>query len=342
MMLRNRCGSRPIALILFIILSCTLYIIATNKTVFQQWSTSFQRESSLQASDPSQPAFPAEFPKHIWQTSSPSALTAWAEQIQTWINLNPEHEHLYLTDKDLNNTVHDLFQDHQSTIAAWESITDVILRADFFRYLILLAKGGVYSDIDTTCLAPINEWVPLDLEEQANAVIGIEYNGEAGDWAIHPISFSQWTLMSKPNHPLFTMLVSRVIGNLELLTRRHHTTLPNLRLEFDEVLAATGPGLITDVVMHTIRERTGDASFGFGDLANVQEPTLFGDLLVLPINGFAGGQAHSHSGDLEWGRELVRHHFDRSWYYYAQNEDGDLVQARPWEAETDDKEEEKD
>lgn len=34
-----------------------------------------------------------------------------------------------------------------------------ILKADFFRYLILFARGGVYTDIDTVSLKPIDEWI---------------------------------------------------------------------------------------------------------------------------------------------------------------------------------------
>lgn len=254
------------------------------------------------------------FPKLIWQTSSPSSRVKWASEIRSWTNRNPTHKYMYLNDDDLTTAVHTLFADRQSIVYLWDSVTDPILRADLFRYLILLSQGGVYSDIDTTCLVPIDQWIPPSLQERAHAVVGIEYNGEPTGWSIRPISFSQWTLMAKPNHALFATLVNRVTANLELLSRTHQTNLSSLHLSFNEVLAATGPGLITDCIMQTIRDQTGKSTFDFDELKNIRGPKLYGDLLVLPINAFAGAQEHSHSGELAWGRKLVKHHFGRSWY----------------------------
>jgi alpha 1,6-mannosyltransferase len=33
-----------------------------------------------------------------------------------------------------------------------------VLKADFLRYLVLLVHGGVYSDVDTELLHPIESW----------------------------------------------------------------------------------------------------------------------------------------------------------------------------------------
>lgn len=33
-----------------------------------------------------------------------------------------------------------------------------VLKADFWRYLVVLLSGGVYSDVDTVPLAPIDTW----------------------------------------------------------------------------------------------------------------------------------------------------------------------------------------
>ena len=53
----------------------------------------------------------------------------------------------------------------------------------------------------------------------------------------------------------------------------------------------------------------------WSEVQGLQEPTLFGDVLNLPINGFGSGQKHSHSGDTEYGEVLAKHHFGRSWYH---------------------------
>lgn len=35
-----------------------------------------------------------------------------------------------------------------------------VMRADFWRYAILYANGGIYSDIDTMCVTPADQWFP--------------------------------------------------------------------------------------------------------------------------------------------------------------------------------------
>jgi alpha 1,6-mannosyltransferase len=94
--------------------------------------------------------------------------------------------------------------------------------------------------------------------------------------------------------------------------------LSKLELDFNEVLAATGPGLMSDTVLEVIRDQIGDPNFHWTNFHGLKEPTLFGDVLVLSINGFAGNQKHSHSGDPGYREKLVRYHFGRSWYQKEQ------------------------
>lgn len=51
---------------------------------------------------------------------------------------------------------------------------DRILRADFLRYLILLTEGGVYTDVDTLPIQPIDDWIPSEYRNRTSIVLGIE------------------------------------------------------------------------------------------------------------------------------------------------------------------------
>jgi hypothetical protein len=43
--------------------------------------------------------------------------------------------------------------------AAWNAMAHPpVLRADFWRYLVLAVEGGYYADVDVTCLKPMDEW----------------------------------------------------------------------------------------------------------------------------------------------------------------------------------------
>jgi len=177
----------------------------------------------------------------------------------------------------------------------------------------MFAVGGVYSDIDTSCLLHPDQWIPTDLgTETVNVIVGIEYDDTTYRMFVRPISFCQWTLMAKPGHALFESAIHRVMSNLEFIARRRRVTLRELKLDKMEVLEATGPGMITDVVMEVLRDQGQNVTWE--TFHEMKEARLFGDVLVLPINGFAGGQKHSHAGDPAYGEKYVQHHFGRSWY----------------------------
>jgi hypothetical protein len=177
----------------------------------------------------------------------------------------------------------------------------------------MLARGGVYSDMDTSCLVSIDDWIPTDMRNQTiNAVVGIEYDDTTYHMFVRPISFNQWTLMAKPGHALFETAVRRVMSNLEYIARRKRVQLRELKLDKMEVLEATGPGMITDVVMAVLKDQVENIRWETFHL--MKKPKIFGDVLVLPVRAFAGGQKHSHSSDKAYGPAYVQHHFGRSWY----------------------------
>lgn len=178
----------------------------------------------------------------------------------------------------------------------------------------MLADGGIYSDMDTSCMKPIDEWIPSHFDKDSiNAVVGVEYDDNTYKMFVRPVSFCQWTLMAKPGHPIFEAVVSRVIYHLEYLARIQNTNLAGLKVGKKEVLEATGPGAFTDAVMENLSNTMGK-KVEWSEVQGLKEPTLFGDVLILPINGFGSGQKHSHSGDPAYGEALAKHHFGRSWY----------------------------
>ena len=253
-----------------------------------------------------------DFPRTIWQTGGTDGIKEYAKQSQTWSTQNPNHTHVILTDKDANDFVQQHFPHRPSLLRFWNELRVPVLRADLLRYLVILSRGGVYSDIDTSCLTPITQWIPAQYRLSANAVVSIEYDDSSMKMFVRPISFNQWTLMAKPGHPIFERAAARVISNLEFLARQKRQTLSNLKLEMVETLEATGPGMITDVVMELLRDQGHNVDWK--TFHALKEPMLLGDVLILPINGFAGHQKHSHSGDPAFGPKLVQHHFGRTWY----------------------------
>lgn len=255
-----------------------------------------------------------QWPKKIWQTGSSSMTEKWHQQVQTWSTLNPDWAYGFLSDDGATQYVDEHFGNETTIRNFWHELNVTILRADLIRYLAMLADGGVYSDMDTSCMEPISEWIPAPfLESQVGVVAGIEYDDNTYPMFARPISLCQWTLMAKPGHAVFRKVVARVVYHLEYLARIKHVELGELKLDKKEVLDATGPGAFTDSVIEVISEHE-QRKVTWQELSGLRQPKLYGDVLILPINAFAGNQKHSHSGDPEYGPKLVQHHFGRSWY----------------------------
>jgi alpha 1,6-mannosyltransferase len=219
----------------------------------------------------------------------------------------------YSVDEGATAFVYENFRHRPSIVQFWSELQQIVLKADLIRYLAMLARGGVYSDMDTSCLIPVDDWIPAELRnETINAVVGIEYDDTTYRMFVRPISFNQWTLLAKPGHTLFETAVHRVMSNLEYIARRKRVQLRELKLDKMEVLEATGPGMITDAVMEVLKDQV--ENIRWETFRRMKKPKIFGDVLILPVRAFAGGQKHSHSSDKAYGPALVQHHFGRSWY----------------------------
>ncbi|RAL58715.1 hypothetical protein DID88_003072 [Monilinia fructigena] len=82
-----------------------------------------------------------------------------------------------LNDATADTYVLEHFSDHPEILYAYFTLTVPILRADLVRYLILLAEGGVWSDLDAECLVPVDNWIPHEFRDaEISMVVGMEFD----------------------------------------------------------------------------------------------------------------------------------------------------------------------
>jgi len=197
-----------------------------------------------------------EIPRDIyqtWKTRDPATmgrpLRRW---LATWRNVNPDYNvHVY-DDRDCRDFIAAHHPDH---LATYLSLTPVE-RSDFWRYLVILTFGGVYSDADTICKTPLDSW----MRAGDQAVIGIDgdYLDRYPDWHAeghirsggaynfgyswhdNVVAFSNWTFAAIPHHPILAEVVRRIEINAAdpFFTQRAP----------DWTIKKTGPGVLTDVL----------------------------------------------------------------------------------------------
>lgn len=95
-------------------------------------------------------------PDQIWQTGKdlPTTRNSFQEK-------NPRAIYNFYDDNLLENWSKQHFLS-SLVKKTWDGMERVVLKADFWRYLVTYLEGGFYSDTDTDCLKPIRDWGKTD------------------------------------------------------------------------------------------------------------------------------------------------------------------------------------
>ena len=256
-------------------------------------------------------------PRNTWHVFfNDSPFPRLGESVNSWVTQNPDHSYTLLSKEGAENFVREHYSQRPEIAHTFLDLNFHIFRADLLRYMLLEAIGGVYSDIDTTPIKPIQDWIPEQLLSQTRAVVGIEYDqldnpGPSHGFSEH-ISFCQWTLASSKGHPMMTRIVEEVVSNLRAMARRNGTTIAALKVKDQDVGVVTGPAIWTRAVMQSLSVASG-SPVTYKNVTGLKEPRLFGDILILPIDGFGTGQPHSGSSQDDTASAFVRHQFGMFW-----------------------------
>ena len=273
------------------------------------------------------------FPHNIWQTwkvplDDPKFPQEYAENQETWNTMNPSYRHYLLSDAQSEMIVKQLYQNVPDVVEAWNVMPKSILKADFFRYLILYARGGVYSDIDTRALKPVAMWFSsreyiYDKVNTAGLVVGIEADPDRPDWNewyARRIQFCQWTIQAKKGHPMLRDLIVKIT---ELTLDKKRAGKLNSVVGKDsggDVMDWTGPGIFTDIILDYMNgpfaeshEKKPLPPINWSVFTGLSAPLLIDDVLVLPITSFSPAVGQMGAGDVsdEWA--YSHHLFSGSW-----------------------------
>ncbi|KAL2016111.1 hypothetical protein VTK56DRAFT_4255 [Thermocarpiscus australiensis] len=263
-----------------------------------------------------------KFPAYIWQTwkwTPAHGEFQFREQEATWTEQHPGFVHEVITDQVAVHLLRLLYASVPEVLEAYEALPLPVLKADFFRYLILLARGGIYSDIDTYAIRSALDWIPQSVpRNKVGLVIGIEADPDRPDWKewySRRIQFCQWTIQSKPGHPILREVVTRITD--ETLKRKRAGSLKNILDK--NVIEFTGPALWTDVIFEYFNdERYFDMSQSAGPIdwrnfTGMEAPKKVGDVVVLPITSFSPGVQQMGAKDYDDPMAFVKHDFEGTW-----------------------------
>lgn len=265
-------------------------------------------------------------PNKIWYKLGPRGLTdetrSWT---QTCIDLNPEAEHEFITDALGDEWVARVYADNPAVVQTYLNLTIPILKADFLRYLLLFADGGVYLDLDVTCHVPIKDWIPDEYRSNASLVVGWEFDVGWGEAIVR--EFATWTIIATPRSPYLWSLVMDIVDYFE--ARRLEMGVDSVAeltpAMVGDVVDATGPRRFTQSILTSLGESLGErGSVDVNTIKNLRKPKLVGNVLILPGFSFA---AESNHWPPDWilTPPLVTHHGLGSWKNEHGGEQNDSV-----------------
>ena len=280
-------------------------------------------------------AFPydpeGKFPAYIWQTwkhtpASGDFEEAFRPAEASWSELHPSFVHEVITDSVAVHLIRHFYASIPEVIEAYDSLPEPVMKADFFRYLILLARGGIYSDIDTTALKSAIEWVPSEVPRSSyGLVIGIEADPDREDWHdwySRRIQFCQWTIQSKPGHPVLVDIVASITE--ETLRRKREGLLDKKHIK--SVVEFTGPAVWTDIIFKFFNNAeyfdmsTSKGNITWKDFTGITQAKKVGDVVVLPITCFSPGVGQMGAGEDDDPIAFVKHTFEGMFLSYTVDE----------------------
>ena len=267
------------------------------------------------------------FPMYIWQTwkVSPSS-QAFNDHLRpleaSWSEKHQDFVHEVVTDEAAEHLVRYLYASVPEVMQAYSAMPLPVLKADFFRYLILLARGGIYSDIDTRALKPAVEWLPPKFDtSHIGLVVGIEADPDRDDWAewySRRIQFCQWTIQAKAGHPVLREIVSKITETTLKMQAQGRLKYGQIPTDMS-IVEFTGPAIWTDTIFEYFNDReyfefnAATEKITAKEFFNVTKHKKLGDVIVLPITSFSPGVGQMGAGETDDPMAFVKHEFEGSW-----------------------------
>jgi mannosyltransferase OCH1-like enzyme len=182
-------------------------------------------------------------PKYIYQLCpcKEQLHPSLKDNIEHLKNLNPGYTHVLMDDADM---LLYMSESHPDNYTAYRKINPAFgaARADFFRYLLLYDKGGIYLDIKSSATVPFDEMFdPSDEFILAHWPFDAQAK-HLQDYTQGRGEYCQWFIIARPNHPFLYATLQRVKHNIENYTEQDHN---NIGLT---VLETTGPIAYTKAI----------------------------------------------------------------------------------------------
>lgn len=276
----------------------------------------------------------------IWSSTDTSQKDEFPETcislVDRWKDANSDYEHHLVNINEVQKWVQEELSDVPEVVVALDSLPDERIKMEFLKYLLVYIRGGLYADIDTIDIRPLEDWKAVFLASEAptppRLAIGIASDFNHDNWQDYynrRIVFSTSLFMSKQHHPFLAALIARItsiaLKEPDLIaTTDWRVALYLHDANGDPTVQFTGPSIFSDVFLDYLhglnfpsvvidpydREMQSNTKIygpstrglSYANLSLLTHPVYINDMAVLPQLSF-GGYENVHDDSYETGGE---------------------------------------
>jgi hypothetical protein len=148
---------------------------------------------------------------------------------EDWQAQNPEWEYLFFDNDEARSLIK---QRRPELMDVYDKLVLPVQRADLFRYVAVHSLGGLWTDVDTVCYAPLDSY--LDVTTTAPYVSPTFVSAATKK----TIAVSQWTFWAPAGNPHLERVIQHVAARVRKLDDR---TLEEWSRRPGGTLQLTGP-----------------------------------------------------------------------------------------------------
>jgi mannosyltransferase OCH1-like enzyme len=180
-------------------------------------------------------------PKLIHQTfpNYDSLNSSLRDNIHFLKDNNPDWIHNFYSDHDVEDFIRTSFGKDYIGVYLKIDPRYGAARADFFRYLVIYKYGGLYLDIKSTALKPLDDIIKPDdrflVSTWPNSIDGVDTSLMGYHKKLSFREYQNWFICSEPNSSVLEKVIERVVQNLN-----QYRALTN-GVGMTGVLCTTGP-----------------------------------------------------------------------------------------------------
>ncbi|EMR10035.1 hypothetical protein PNEG_01789 [Pneumocystis murina B123] len=257
------------------------------------------------------------FPDYIWQfwkyePSDSNFDSRFLPLEASWKKYHNSSIYTIVKEEYAHYLIRHLYLSIPDVIKAYNALSTSILKANFFRYLILFARGGIYSDINTELLLPASNWISESIElSSIGLIIGIETDITSRPDTMQDNSeffrFSSKTIRAKPGHPVLREIIVNITE--EILQKK--STSKNSLKSTQFINSALWTNIIIDYLSSDAisSSKVESENISYSYLSKINKEMTIGDIVILPITSFSLNERYISSKTSESPQAILRHSF---------------------------------